>query len=321
MPMKVRYTVANGEIIAEKRNGVRRTYVPDPLGSTVALLDSNQQKTDTFSYWPYGEVKTRTGNTPTPFQYVGTLGYYRDSTGRTYVRARHYQQRYGRWMTTDKKCPITQEYAYTSQNPVNLIDFTGNSPQFVTSDWVKNKTREYFTKCFNLTFNLPSSLKMLEQYYKLIIEAYSCIFDCLVRAESSYNKTAEGKGVNAPALGLGQLSLTQFNNCTSEECQGKWSDPDCNMLAVFNLFIELCNNKPKHPHIGSFLHIYDIPPDPLDALRGNWGCARSEGNVFWPCIEKCGLDEWKIRKLPCPPRTPDCPGCSITYRVIRVRFF
>jgi RHS repeat-associated protein len=97
----VRYTVANGEIIAEKRNGVRRTYVPDPLGSTVALLDNNQQKTDTFSYWPYGEVKDRTGTTPTPFQYVGTLGYYRDSTGRTYVRARHYQQRYGRWMTVD----------------------------------------------------------------------------------------------------------------------------------------------------------------------------------------------------------------------------
>jgi RHS repeat-associated protein len=122
----VRYTVANGEIIAEKRNGVRRTYVPDPLGSTVALLDNNQQKTDTFSYWPYGEVKTRTGNTPTPFQYVGTLGYYRDSTGRTYVRARHYQQRYGRWMTVDPD-PILDEnnFSYCGNNCLSMVDPTG----------------------------------------------------------------------------------------------------------------------------------------------------------------------------------------------------
>ena len=75
MTMKARYTVVDGEIIAEKRNGVRRTYVPDPLGSTVALLDNTQAQTDTFSYWPYGEVSARTGTTGTPFQYVGTRGY------------------------------------------------------------------------------------------------------------------------------------------------------------------------------------------------------------------------------------------------------
>ena len=42
MAMRVRYTVVNGEVIAEKRSGVRRLYVPDLLGSTVALLDSTQ---------------------------------------------------------------------------------------------------------------------------------------------------------------------------------------------------------------------------------------------------------------------------------------
>ena len=47
----VRYTTVNGEIISEKRNGVRSLYVPDPLGSTVALLDNTQTKTDTFEYW------------------------------------------------------------------------------------------------------------------------------------------------------------------------------------------------------------------------------------------------------------------------------
>ena len=28
----VRYTVVNGEVIAEKRGGVRKPYVPGPLG-------------------------------------------------------------------------------------------------------------------------------------------------------------------------------------------------------------------------------------------------------------------------------------------------
>src|SRR5947207_7416262 len=101
MAMKARYTVVDGEVIAQKRGGVRSLYVPDPLGSTVALLDNTQSQTDTFTYWPYGEVNTRAGTTATPFQFVGTLGYYRDSATRTYVRARTYRQDIGRWLTPD----------------------------------------------------------------------------------------------------------------------------------------------------------------------------------------------------------------------------
>ena len=97
----VRYTTVNGEIIAEKRNGVRSLYVPDPLGSTVALLDNTQTKTDTFEYWPYGEVRTRTGTTATPFQFDRTLGYHQDSGSRTYARARTLNTTQGRWMTQD----------------------------------------------------------------------------------------------------------------------------------------------------------------------------------------------------------------------------
>ena len=110
MPMKARYTVANGEVIAEKRGGVRKTYVPDPLGSTIALLDNTQTKTDTFSYWPYGELKSRTGTTATPFRFVGTLGYYHDSSNRNYVRARHLRPIYGRWQTKDPLWPLEAVY-------------------------------------------------------------------------------------------------------------------------------------------------------------------------------------------------------------------
>src|SRR5947207_2497373 len=56
MAMKVTCTVVNGEVLSENRGGVKRDYLPDPLGSTVALLDNTQTKTDTFTYWPYGET-------------------------------------------------------------------------------------------------------------------------------------------------------------------------------------------------------------------------------------------------------------------------
>src|SRR5690349_3412544 len=98
MAMKARYTVIDSEVIVEKRAGARKLYVPDPLGSTVALVDNTQTQTDTFSYWPYGEQKSRTGTTMTPFQFVGTRGYYRDGTTRIYVRGRYFDSSKSRWL-------------------------------------------------------------------------------------------------------------------------------------------------------------------------------------------------------------------------------
>src|ERR1041385_6090551 len=123
------YTCINGEVLSENSNGTKRDYVPDPLGSTVALLDNTQTKTDAFEYWPYGEVRTRTGTTATPFQYVGTLGYYRDSASREYVRARTLRTDQGRWLTEDPIGPYHRDrYGYASQGPVTDVDPSGYFP-------------------------------------------------------------------------------------------------------------------------------------------------------------------------------------------------
>ena len=124
----VRYTLADSEVIAEKRGGARYLYVPDPLGSTVKLIDSSQAITDSWSYYPYGEVASRTGTTATPLQFVGTAGYYRDSSGRIYVRARHLRTDLARWMTQD---PIWfwggdyNLYRYAENSPTDMTDPAG----------------------------------------------------------------------------------------------------------------------------------------------------------------------------------------------------
>src|SRR5438067_1999042 len=123
----VRYTTVNGEAIAEKRAGVRRLYVPDPLGSTVALLDNTQAQTDTFAYWPYGEERSRTGTTPSPFRFVGTRGYYRASPSLTYVRARYLNPAKAAWLSRD---PIgaperPNAYSYVGENPLTMVDPAG----------------------------------------------------------------------------------------------------------------------------------------------------------------------------------------------------
>jgi RHS repeat-associated protein len=81
--------------------------------------------TDTFSYSPFGELKSRTGTTPTPFQYIGTRGYYTDPSSRVYVRARTYQPNYARWMSVDPLWPGESAYGYARGNPVLFIDKSG----------------------------------------------------------------------------------------------------------------------------------------------------------------------------------------------------
>jgi RHS repeat-associated protein len=149
MPMRVRYTVHNRRIVTEDRGGVARDYVYDSLGSTIALLDNTQTLTDTWTYWPYGETRTHTGASATPFLFGGVLGYYSDGAVRIYVRARHLHAGSGRWLTKDPLWLVTRAaYSYCYDRPTALIDPTG-----LRNCWPTEKTycaarcRPYPSKC------------------------------------------------------------------------------------------------------------------------------------------------------------------------------
>jgi RHS repeat-associated protein len=147
----VRYTTINGEIVAEKRNSVRSLYVPDPLGSTVALLDNTQTQTDQWSCMPYGETTRIKGSNPTPFVFVGTKGYRQDTTTRTYVRARSVEPLQGRWMTEDpvwRSAPEVNIYTYAGGRPTSSTDRTGlqtgkQNGDLIPSQWPAPKPPNY----------------------------------------------------------------------------------------------------------------------------------------------------------------------------------
>ena len=126
MALSVVYATINGQIVSENRGGVISYYAPDNLGSTVALLDSTGTVTDTFTYWPYGEIQSHVGSSVTPFTFCGTLGYYTDVLGsQMYVRARYLRQALTRWLTIDPFWPHELAYGYGSDAPLVNVDPSG----------------------------------------------------------------------------------------------------------------------------------------------------------------------------------------------------
>jgi RHS repeat-associated protein len=122
----VNYLTVEGEILSETRNGVDSDYIPDPLVSTAKLVTTGGVITDTFLWWPYGELRSHVGSSVTPFGYGGTLGYYSDlATGLAYVRARWINPALTQWQTLDRLWPSMQAYAYTQSSPVSIADPSG----------------------------------------------------------------------------------------------------------------------------------------------------------------------------------------------------
>ncbi|RYG95002.1 MAG: RHS repeat-associated core domain-containing protein [Alphaproteobacteria bacterium] len=119
------YTTVAGQILHENRNGVETELVPDPLGSVIQTRNSAGNTVSSTVYWPYGEVRTETGTNPTPWGFVGTYGYYRDSAESTYVRARYYRPSLTRWQTVDPLWPDESAYGYAGGMPTMRIDPSG----------------------------------------------------------------------------------------------------------------------------------------------------------------------------------------------------
>ncbi|MCO5298032.1 MAG: hypothetical protein M9921_14385 [Fimbriimonadaceae bacterium] len=146
--MSVRYTNINGQIVAEKRSGTRKIYSSDALGSTVSLY-SGLTKTDSFTYWPYGETRTSSGSTPTKYKFVGTLGCREQADGGIYMRARVEEPENGRWMTVDPLWPVESAYGYAWMSPSSYVDASGTRPDEIMTDCCERAYRRYLECALN----------------------------------------------------------------------------------------------------------------------------------------------------------------------------
>src|SRR5579862_4036740 len=127
MAMSVVYTVWDGQVVSENRGGVRRDYVPDPLGNTIALVDSNHDITDTYDYWPYGEERVHNGPSTTGLTFLGTLGYFKAFLNVLYVRTRDLRVDLTRWFAVDSSWPFEAAYTYSDCMPGLSVDPSGTA--------------------------------------------------------------------------------------------------------------------------------------------------------------------------------------------------
>jgi RHS repeat-associated protein len=109
------------EYLARSDGSTTRYFLPNHLGSTLALTDPTGTITTRYTYSPFGET-TQTGEASTnPFQYTGREN---DNTGLYYYRARYYDPKIQRFISSD---PIglaggLNTYAYVGNNPIRYID-------------------------------------------------------------------------------------------------------------------------------------------------------------------------------------------------------
>jgi len=119
------YVYANGMLISRiKPNGDTRYYHYDSRGSTIAMTNQTQQITHKYSYNPYGRVITMLEEDANPFRFVGGWGVIDEGNGLSYMRARYYDQSFGRFISQD---PIWNSnlYEYSANDPINFSDPSG----------------------------------------------------------------------------------------------------------------------------------------------------------------------------------------------------
>jgi RHS repeat-associated protein len=105
------------------------TYlVADQLGSTRLLTDQAGTVVGTYSYDAYGNQTSHTGTATSPIGYAGG-GWATGATGLVYLVNRYYTQETGSFLSVDPLvATTTQPYVYTSNDPVNGTDPTGDVP-------------------------------------------------------------------------------------------------------------------------------------------------------------------------------------------------
>ena len=107
-------------------------YHRDHLGSSTAVSNDDGKLSQQIEYLPYGEVflekQMASGDYHSPFRFNGKE--LDEETGLYYYGARYMNPRLSIWYGTDpmqEKYPDISSYSYCAGNPINFVDFRGDS--------------------------------------------------------------------------------------------------------------------------------------------------------------------------------------------------
>ncbi len=178
-------------LISSNREGTKRYFHFDGLGSTAALDDENENLKDSYTYEAFGVVQSATstnGPSTNPFRFVGQWGYYDDGAmgsagGLALLGVRYLTPLLGRFLSLDASLSGSR-YSYTRNEPTSLID-----PSGYTATRPKTCMDSFLEKVRGIKLNL----KVQEDALQCIIECreksfwekqWGCITQCLIGIES-----------------------------------------------------------------------------------------------------------------------------------------
>lgn len=108
--------------------GRRYTVVRDHLGSVRAVVDEQRNLVASFEYLPFGTLIRRGGSTPDLFYHRFTGQELDPETGLYAFKARMYDPWLGRFYAVDPAGAGFSPYPYADNDPLNLVDPTGEEP-------------------------------------------------------------------------------------------------------------------------------------------------------------------------------------------------
>jgi RHS repeat-associated protein len=108
--------------------GQNYSYIYDGKGNVTALVDASQAVVAAYTYDTFGNLMSKTGTLDQPFKFSTKI--YDEKVGLSYYGYRFYSPALGRWLTRD---PLGEAgginlYGFVRENPINLLDPLGLSP-------------------------------------------------------------------------------------------------------------------------------------------------------------------------------------------------